>query len=227
MKNSITIAAWAASAVAMAMASAAVAESLDPIFADQFETPEPDPPPSDALCTPDGFQYPPIGYRQDYSPSLEQLWLDSTGEPVGGALATIRLEGGTYTAMRFTRGMFGDHTDLFTVNGDTSNVGTGLRGAATSYVAVSECAGDLRVADNASQYESLHARCRLTVGGEGPFMYLNWGRPSTDTAICNLDPAKTYYFNVVFDNPIPAYDASRPCTSSGGLNQCGFRIQMQ
>lgn len=226
MKYSTRLGAW--SAASIAMASAAVAGSLDPIFADQFETAEPDPdPPGNALCTPDGLQYPPIGYRQDYSPSLEQLWFETTGEPIGGALAKIRLEGGTYTAMRFTRGMFGDHTDLFTVNGDTSNVGVGLRGADTRFIAISECAGDLRAPDNTSQYEVLHSRCRLTVGSEGPFMYLNWGPPSTNTAICNLDPAKTYYFNVVFDNPNDGYNAARLCSVSGGVNNCGFRIQMQ
>lgn len=208
---------------AWAIAGVAAAGSLDPIFADAFESPAP----GSVLCTPDNVQYPPAGYIADYSPTLERLWYESTGEPVGGALAKIRLEGGTYTSMRFDRAMFGYHKDLYTVNGDTSNVGTGLRGADTRFVAISECQGDLRGADEASPYELLHSACRVLVGSEGPFMYLNWGAPIANPAICNLDPAKTYYFSVIFDNPYIGYDARRLCSASGGVNQCGFRIQMQ
>lgn len=222
MKQAITRGAWAVAIAAVA--GSAGAGSLDRIFDDSFEAEAPG---QIALCTPDNVQYPPANYIQAYSPTLEQLWLENTGEPIGGASTKVRFEGGTYVAMRFDRAMFPSGADVYTFNGDTSNVGVGLQGADFRFIAISECPGDLRVADNASPYPVLHQGCRVLFGTEGPFLYINWGPPLSNPNFCNLNPAKTYYFNAIFDDPYDGYDATRRCSTNTGTNHCGFRMAVQ
>ena len=72
----------------------------------------------------------------------------------------------------------------------------------------------------------IHAVVNHSDATEGPFLYMNFGAPSSDPAICNLDPNKTYYFNVIFDSPYDGYDATAFCSSSGS-NHCGFRMAVQ
>ena len=211
-----------ASLVVAGFASAAETGLPDPIFTDGFE----DEAPLNALCVPDGVQYPPAGYTQAYSPTLEQLWLETTGQEIGGASAKVRFEGGTYTSMRFDRAMFNSGAEIYTFNIDTSNVGVGLEGADYRYITISECEGDLREPDNNSEFEVMRMGCRTLVGTEGPFLYLNWGESIANPNFCNLDPAKTYYFSVIFDRPSDGYDPTALCSSSGS-NHCGFRMAVQ
>lgn len=209
---------------AAGLAAPAAAGSGDDIYRDGYEAPGGGAVPA---CAPVAPQFPPAGYSQGYSPTLRQLWFETTGEDIGGALAKVRLEGGTFAAMSFTRAMFNPDATIFTFNADTSNVGTGLQGADHRWVTISECPGDLRVADDTSPDPTRRSACRVSIGSEGPFMYVNWGPPIANPAFCNLDPAKTYYFNVVFDNPADGFNAATPCSQNGGLNQCGYRMAVQ
>ena len=209
---------------AAGLAAPTAAGPGDDIYRDDFEEPGSGQVPA---CAPQAPQFPPAGYTQGYSPTLQQLWAETTGQEIGGASAKVRLEGGTYAAMSFTRAMFNPAQAIFTFNGDTSNVGVGLQGADRRYIAISECAGDFRTADNSAPETWRHSGCRVSANTEGPFLYLNWGPPTQNPNICDLDPEKTYYFNIVFDDPIDGYNAGTPCSANGGLNQCGFRIAVQ
>ncbi len=203
-----------ATAVTLALAGSVAAQG-DSIFTDDYENPG-----AGGACVPDGDYYTPLGYALGHSPTLEQLWVETTGTGIGGSSATVRLEGGQYAAFRFTRQMFpADETVGF--NGDTSNVGVGLAGADHRYVAISECAGDLRLADAGSPDPTRQTTCRV-FPLEGPFLYVNWGAPRA--GFCNLDPAKTYYFNVIFDNPSDGYNASQLCNTVLMRNACGYRM---
>ena len=207
-----------------ATVAASAGTGVDEIYGDGFEEPGSGQVPA---CAPQAPQFPPAGYTLGYSPSLQQLWFETTGQDIGGASAKVRLEGGQYAAMSFTRAMFNPGQAVFTFNGDTSNVGIGLQGADLRYIAISECAGDLREPDNGAPETWRHSACRVRANTEGPFLYLNWGAPMQNPNICDLDPDKTYYFNIVFDDPIDGYNAATPCSANGGLNQCGFRIAVQ
>jgi hypothetical protein len=212
-----------AAACAAGLAAPAGA-GTDDIYGDGFEEPGSGGVPA---CTPEPPQYPPAGYTQGYSPTLEQLWLETTGQEIGGALAKVKLEGGYFSAMSFTRDMFNPDSTVVSFFADTSNTGIGLQGADHRYITISECPGDLRSPDDASADPLRHSACRTLIRGEGPFLYLNWGEAMNNPNVCDLDPTKTYYFNVLFDDPIDGYNAATPCSSNGGLNQCGFRMAAQ
>lgn len=191
-----------------------------------------EPPPTGGNCadTGDGF-FSPVGLTAGMSQTFTQLWSTGTspaGQPVGAALTKIEMTGGQYRSFSFNWGMLNGTTDdmQLQMNADTSNTG-GRPGADYRYIAISECPNDLRQPNPASPDPLMKPGCRV-YATEGPFLYMNFGAPSSDPAICNLDPNKTYYFNVTFDAPFDGFSATQPCNSTRGLSEsCGFRVQIQ
>ena len=173
-------------------------------------------------CAPVAPEFPPVGYQLANDMALDVLWRSTTGLPIGSALAQVRIASATYQAHPFERAMFPDG-DVHAFHGDTSNVGAAAIGASVRYVAISECLGDLRRASPGDVDPTLEPACRV-YPSEGPFLYLNWGpaRPG----MCNLDPARLYVFNVIFDDPVDGYDASVPCNPELAASACGFRMSV-
>ena len=199
------------------IAFTAAAGLPDLVFVDGFEEPG-----GVVSCESTGPDFPPTGYERAYATTLQQLWYETTGEPIGGGYAEFHFEGGDYQAHRFDRTMFAGG-NLYTFNADLANAGTGRVGADFRYITVSECPGDFRLPENNSAEDpTLRPACRVQVGSEGVFMYINWGAPHP--SFCSLDPEKTYYFNVIFDDPTDGFDATVSCNTSTGLNHCGFRV---
>lgn len=178
------------------------AKGSDLIFADQFgdepcdgscgsEGGEP-------LCTPVAPYYPP--YVDMGGPvTLAGVFAPN---PIGSALSQVKVSGGTWEGYEF--GASDLPSALVEWFADTSNIGGGgAVGADARHYAVSECAGDFRPVSG----------CSGTVG-EGPFLYTNFGPPVV--GVCNLDPAKRYFFNT---NVGPA-----PCNEALGRNLCGWRV---
>ncbi len=179
------------------------------------------PPPPPPVCP-----APPAGYRLGESISLQALWLRETGGGISRVPAQIKLQGGTYDTYSFTYADFGYASQYFELNGDTSNIGSGAYGAEFRYVTVTECAGDLRAPVPSSPDPTLHAGCRR-YAGEGPFMLLNYGTPMDSASYCNLDPSKTYYMNVIFDDPADGFDATALCNPVLQKNICAFRAAVR
>jgi len=240
--NTITVTPGADGSVAMITPDAAVVTPPPPPPPDAAPPPPPPPdaappppPPPDAAPpppTPDAAPPPPPppacpaappGYVLGESISLVDLWLRETGTGIGPVLAQMKLRGGTYEAYPFKLADFNwGSTVRFEFNGDTSNVGPGAYGAEWRYVTVSECPGDLRVADPSSPDPTLQPGCRR-YAGEGPFLLINFGAALNDGHTCNLDPSKTYYMNVVLDNPADGFDANVLCNPVLQKNVCAFR----
>ena len=110
---------------------------------------------------------------------------------------------------------------IFEFNADRSNVGTGASPGDPLYVAISECPGDFRAAVPGSPDPNLNPACRVNPS-EGPFMYANFGPPQA--GMCNMDPAKTYYFNVIWDHPSDGFDPNVPCNVPLNKIVCAFRM---
>lgn len=187
------------------------------------------PPPPTGNCSPanDGF-FPPTGLSPGMQLTFTQLWatnpLPAGSQPVGSALAQVKMSGGQYRAFEFRYDMLNSTNDVLTMYADTSNPGAGVaRGANWRYVAVSECPGDLRMA-NPAVGGLLKNGCRV-YATEGPFIYLNFGAPSNDPAMCNLDKNKTYYMNVTFDAPHDGFNPNQACSDAltSPTDTCGFR----
>lgn len=194
-------------------------KETDELFADGFESPEPNVVP---LCTPDNVMYPPQGYELNSAKTLAELW---GPQGIGAALVQVKISGGGYAAYRFDSAMFVEGYDVYTFNGDTSNVGGGgAVGATHRYVSISECDGDLRLSDPTSPHSTLKQSGCKAYPAEGPFLYLNFGPPSTSSNICNLERGKRYVFNVVFDDPSDGYNADTLCNPDLERNLCAFRM---
>ena len=195
-----TTAATAALLVMLVCGGGGLRAADDLVFANGFddEAPGQDPPP---LCEPEAPLYPifdimglPLTLRAVFSPN-----------EIGAQLSQVKLEGGSWEAYRFTRPDL--PADLVEFNADTSNVGPGAVGADVRYVVIAECAGDFR--------DPVQSACSAFVN-EGAFLYLNFGAPRA--GVCNLDPARAYYFNV--------HVGPQPCNSFRFSNTCAFRISV-
>ena len=192
---------------------------------------EPPPPASSCAGVNDGY-FPPTGLSALGTPmTFSQLWQVGTspaGQPVGGALTKIEMNGGQYRSFSFDYSMLNAPPGSFRMqmNADTSNTG-GRIGADYRYLTISECPNDLRQPVQGSPDPLLKPGCRV-YANEGPFIYMNFGSPISDPAICNLDPNKTYYMNATFDAPFDGFSSTTPCNSTRTLSEtCGFRIQVQ
>ena len=201
------------------------------------------PPPPTGSCSPtnDGF-WPPSGLTPGMQLTFTQLWLTNPGpsgpNPVGTALTQVKMSGGQYRAFEFRFDMLNanEGDDVLEMYADTSNPGNGVaNGASYRYITISECPGDLRWANPAAG-GLLKQGCRV-YANEGPFIYLNFGAASNDTAMCNLEKNKTYYMNVTFDNPDndfsgtltpgDGFSAQQPCHDKPNAtvsDTCGFRM---
>ncbi len=201
------------------------------IEAVQGTTPPPPPPPTG--CTPlnDGY-YPPSTPNQSGPPTafieagggtFTALW---SPNPVGAAFARpITLAGGQYEVYSFTRAMLdAPGTTMFAINVDTANTG-GTRGADVRFITITECPGDLRRGNPSASNPREQPGCRKQVN-EGPSFLLNYGPTMDPLYSCNLDETKTYYMNVVLDDPSDGFQASASCSAFGGMGDCGFRIQL-
>jgi len=184
-------------AVLAVTAGTGVRAAGDLVFAHGYDDEAPAQAPAE--CVPEAPLYPvfdvmglPLSLRAVFSPN-----------PIGSALSQVKLEGGSWEAYRFTRRDL--PADFVEFQADTSNVGSYAVGADSRYVVIGECGGDFR---NPSQ-----PACATFVG-EGAFLYINFGAPIAN--VCNLDPARAYFFNVHVGEP--------PCNAFRFSNTCAFRI---
>lgn len=204
--------------------------SASPLIIQAIAGTAPPPPPTGSCSgTGDGF-FPPTGLSAGLGQTFTQLWASGTspsGQPVGAALTKIEMTGGQYRSFSFDYAMLNGAGDTqMQMNADTSNTG-GRPGADYRFVAISECPNDLREPNSASSDPLLKPGCRV-YATEGPFVYMNFGAPMSDPAICNLDPNKTYYMNVTFDAPFDGFQPTAPCNSTrSAAESCGFRVQIQ
>lgn len=199
----------------------------DAIFSDSFG--------DDACdgCT--GGEEPPPGCVHDASglnpPPPDWVGIDSTftalwaPHPVGSAAVQIRMKAGQFWSYAFNKAMIDPNPErnVFSMNGDTSNIGPAARGAQFRYVAVSTCPTDFRPGNAASPDPTMQPACR-GYAGEGDFMALNFGPPIE--GVCNLDPTRTYYLNVIFDDPADGFNALEPCNPIYPGSACAFRVQI-
>jgi hypothetical protein len=206
------------------------AASASPLVIDSIAGSAPPPPPTGS-CSPanDGF-FPPTGLTPGMQLTFTQLWASNPppagSNPVGGALTQVKMAGGQYRAFEFRFDMLNANPgdDILEMYADTSNPGSGVaRGATWRFVTVSECPGDLRMA-NPAVGGLLKNGCRV-YATEGPFIYLNFGPESNDPAMCNLDKNKTYYMNVTFDSPHDGFNPNAACSDAltSPTDTCGFR----
>lgn len=190
---------------------------------------EPPPPPASSCAGVNDGYFPPTGLSALGAPmTFTQLWQIGSGQPVGAALTKIEMNGGQYRSFSFDYSMLNAPPGSFRMqmNADTSNTG-GKIGADYRYLTISECPNDLRQPVQGSPDPLLKPGCRV-YANEGPFIYMNFGSPISDPAICNLDPNKTYYMNATFDAPFDGFSSTTPCNSTRTLSEtCGFRIQVQ
>jgi hypothetical protein len=206
------------------------ATSASPVIIEAIQGTVVQPPPPTGSCAPanDGF-FPPTGLTPGLPVTFTQLWQTNPGpsgpNPVGSALAQVKMSGGQYRALEFRYDMLNTTNEVLTMYADTSNPGSGVAAGATwRFAAISECPGDLRQANDAAG-GMLKSGCRVYIS-EGPFVYLNFGTPSGDAAVCNLDKNKTYYMNVTFDAPHDGFNPSQPCSDrlNSATDTCGFRM---
>lgn len=165
----------------------------DAIFANGFEDEAAGQPPP--VCNP-----PPAGYTQRGPFTLSALWAP---QPVGSTLVQIKMGGDQYSAFAFIASDLPAVLNEF--QADTSNVGQGAVGADFRMVVVSECAGDFTPV-------AAQAACDV-FANEGAYLYLNFGAPLAFA--CNLDPSKTYHFNVTF--------GPSECNVALSRNVCAYR----
>ena len=188
-------------AALLCLACGAVAQDAfpDPVFDDGYDdvVVQDDP----YACVPEAPLYPPYEY-QGGPTELTDLWAP---DPIGASLVQLRVAGNMWEAYAFRRADL--PAAMVEFNADTSNVGDRAFGADLRVVVISACAGDFR--------PPAQPACGALVG-EGSFLYVNFGAPVAN--VCNLDPARTWYFNV--------HVGPAPCNLARGTNNCAFRIMV-
>jgi hypothetical protein len=166
-----------------------------------------------------GGLFPPTGF-DNVSNTLASRWAP---EPIGSALVPFTMLAGVDSSYSFTAADlgFGDDPErvYFTLHSENSAPGAPWGQADYRFVTVSRCPRDLRIPVAGDPDPTLDPGCRA-YAGEGQVVVLNFGPPIAGA--CNLDPDRSYWLNVVLEDPSDGLDPAEPrrCTSM----VCGFRM---